>query len=86
MRGEWIVDVLNRREEDMCSKLRNPIEPLYYYTYNQQACPIKPGVRKYRNLINYYYFIIYVRIRGTITCHYLLCLDFFQRLFVDSGV
>lgn len=46
-RGKWNIEAFNKKNEDFCVSLRNPLEPFYYITsrYISQKCPIPAGVR-----------------------------------------
>lgn len=48
-RGQWNIEALNRNVEDVCTRLWDPMSPLFPYFYDQPRCPIKIGV----NFINF---------------------------------
>lgn len=43
-RGQWIVEVFNRKVPDMCLELHNPTQPWYYVFKHVPGCPLVAGV------------------------------------------
>lgn len=44
IRGQWIVEVFNRKLPDMCPELHNRIQPWYYFFKDVSPCPVAAGV------------------------------------------
>lgn len=52
-RGIWNRAVLNRKGDDFCGTLRNPVEPWYdlFSKFQKRGCPYPPGyVETFKNL------------------------------------
>lgn len=52
-RGQWHRAVLNRKGDDFCGTLQNPVEPWYglFSHFQKRDCPYPPGhVESFKNL------------------------------------
>ena len=45
IRGEWLMQALSRKYDDICTSFHNPLEPFYDFTKDMVGCPAEKGVR-----------------------------------------